>query len=41
MEPMSLSYHGIIHYSRLKDRLATNVVTLAEFERDAAAGNAA
>jgi hypothetical protein len=27
-----------IHYSRLKDRLATNVVPFAEFERDAAAG---
>jgi phospholipase C len=38
MEPMSLSFHGIIHYSRLKDRLATNVVPFAEFERDAAAG---
>ena len=32
------SFHGIIHYSRLKDRLATNVVPFAEFERDAAAG---
>src|SRR5262249_51606611 len=30
--------HGIIHYSRLKDRLATNVVPFAVFERDAAAG---
>jgi phospholipase C len=38
MEPMQLSFHGIIHYSRLKDRLATNVVPFAEFERDAAAG---
>jgi phospholipase C len=38
MEPMSLSFHGIIHYSRLKDRLARNVVPFAEFERDAAAG---
>ena len=35
MEPMSLSLHGLIHYSRLKDRLATNVVPFAEFERDA------
>jgi phospholipase C len=25
MEPMPLSFHGVIHYSRLKDRLATNV----------------
>jgi phospholipase C len=38
MEPMPLSFHGLIHYSRLKDRLATNVVPFAEFERDAAAG---
>src|SRR5262249_52307234 len=38
MEPMRLSFHGIIHYSRLKDRLATHVVPFAEFERDAAAG---
>src|SRR5246127_5287991 len=38
MEPMSLSFHGIIHYSRLKDRLATNVVPFAEFEQDAANG---
>ena len=38
MEPMWLSFHGIIHYSRLKDRLATNVVPFAEFEKDAAAG---
>jgi phospholipase C len=39
MEPMPLSLHGLIHYSRLKDRLATNVVPFAEFERDAAAGS--
>ena len=38
MEPMPISFHGIIHYSRLKDRLATNVVPFAEFEKDAAAG---
>jgi phospholipase C len=37
-QPMPLSFHGVIHYSRLKDRLATNVVPFAEFERDAAAG---
>src|SRR6478752_2785484 len=37
-EPMPLSFHGIIHYSRLKDRLATNVVPFSEFEKDAAAG---
>ena len=38
MEPMALSFHGIIHYSRLKDRLAMNVLPFAEFEKDAAAG---
>jgi phospholipase C len=38
MEPMSLSFHGVIHYSRLKDRAATHIVPFAEFERDAAAG---
>src|SRR6185437_7615850 len=38
MEPMAVSFHGVIHYPRLKDRLATNVVPFAEFERDAAAG---
>jgi len=38
MEPMPLSFHGIIHYPRLKERLATHVVPFAEFERDAAAG---
>ncbi len=38
MEPMPLSFHGLIHYPRLKDRLATNIVPFAEFERDAAAG---
>src|SRR5262249_39236080 len=35
---MPLSFHGVIHFSRLKDRLATNVVPFTEFERDAAAG---
>src|SRR4249919_4101004 len=38
MEPMPLSFTGIIHYSRLKDRLATHIVPFAEFEKDAAAG---
>ncbi|HEY2311962.1 MAG TPA: alkaline phosphatase family protein, partial [Gaiellaceae bacterium] len=38
MEPMPLSFHGVIHYSRLKERLATHVVPFAEFERAAAAG---
>src|SRR6476660_3341652 len=37
-EPMPLSFAGIIHYPRLKDRLATHFVPFAEFERDAAAG---
>jgi phospholipase C len=35
---MPMSFHGVIHFSRLQDRLATNVVPFAEFERDAAAG---
>ena len=37
-EPMAISFHGLIHYSRLKHRLATHVVPFTEFERDAAAG---
>ncbi len=37
-EPMAISFHGLIHYSRLKHRLATHVVPFAEFERDASAG---
>ena len=37
-EPMCVSFAGIIHYPRLKDRLATHFVPFAEFERDAAAG---
>ena len=37
-EPMAISFHGLIHYARLKHRLATHVVPFAEFERDAAAG---
>lgn len=32
-EPMPISFHGIIHYSRLKDRLATNVVPFAGSRR--------
>jgi phospholipase C len=35
---MPLSFAGVIHFSRLKDRLATNFVPFAEFEKDAAAG---
>ena len=38
MEPMPLSFTGLIHYPRLKDRLATHFVPFAEFEKDAAAG---
>jgi len=38
MEPMPLSFTGIIHFPRLKDRLATHFVPFAQFERDAAAG---
>ena len=38
MEPMALSFTGMIHFPRLKDRLATHFVPFAEFERDAAAG---
>lgn len=38
MEPMPVSFTGMIHYPRLKDRLATHFVPFAEFERDASAG---
>jgi phospholipase C len=38
MEPMPLSFTGVIHYPRLKDRLATHFVPFAEFEKDAAEG---
>jgi phospholipase C len=38
MEPMPISFTGVIHYPRLKDRLATHFVPFAEFEEDAAAG---
>ncbi len=38
MEPMPLSFTGVIHFPRLKDRLATHFVPFTEFERDAAAG---
>ena len=38
MEPMPVSFHGVIHYSRLKDRVATQIVPFGEFETDAAAG---
>ena len=38
MEPMPLSFTGIIHFPRLAPRLATHFVPFSEFERDAAAG---
>ena len=38
MEPMAVSFTGVIHYPRLKDRLATHFVPFTEFEKDAAAG---
>jgi phospholipase C len=37
-EPMQLSATGLIHYLRLKDRLATHFVPFAQFEADAARG---
>jgi phospholipase C len=37
-EPMQFSATAIIHYQRMKDRLATNVVPFAQFEADAANG---
>jgi len=38
MEPMPISFTGVIHFPRLKDRLATHFVPFSEFEKDAAAG---
>jgi len=38
MEPMPISFTGVIHFPRLRDRLATHFVPFAEFEKDAAAG---
>jgi phospholipase C len=37
-EPMAISFTGLIHMPRLKDRLATHFVPYSEFERDAANG---
>jgi phospholipase C len=37
-EPMQFSATAIIHYQRMKHRLATNVVPFAQFEADAASG---
>jgi phospholipase C len=38
MEPMAVSFTGMIHFSRLKERFATHFVRFEEFEKDAAAG---
>jgi len=38
MEPMPISFTGMIHFSRLQHRFATHFVPFSEFERDAAAG---
>jgi phospholipase C len=37
-EPMQISFTGVIHYQRLRDRLATHFVPFAQFEADAANG---
>jgi phospholipase C len=37
-EPMCLSFTGVIHMPRLKERLATHFVPFSEFEQDAANG---
>jgi phospholipase C len=37
-EPMPLSFTGVIHFPRLRERLATHFVPFAEFAKDAAAG---
>ena len=38
MEPMPLSFTGVIHFPRLRDKLSTHFVPFAQFERDAVAG---
>jgi phospholipase C len=38
MEPMPVSFTGVIHFPRLRDRLASHFVPFAQFEEDAAAG---
>jgi phospholipase C len=38
MEPMPVSFTGMVHYPRLQERLATHFVPFAQFETDAAAG---
>jgi len=39
LEPDPISFTGVIHMARLRERFETNFVPFAEFERDAAAGN--
>jgi phospholipase C len=39
LEPDPISFTGMIHMSRLRDRFATNFVPFSQFERDAAAGS--
>jgi phospholipase C len=38
LEPDPISFTGVIHMPRLRDRFATNFVPFSEFERDARAG---
>jgi phospholipase C len=38
LEPDPLSFTGLIHFERLRERFDTNFVPFAEFERDAAGG---
>ena len=38
-EPMAFSWHGMIHYERLKDQSATHFVPFSQFETDAANGD--
>ncbi|HXQ44894.1 MAG TPA: alkaline phosphatase family protein [Acidimicrobiales bacterium] len=38
LEPDPISFTGVIHMARLRERFATNFVPFAEFERDAAEG---
>jgi phospholipase C len=40
-EPMQFSATAVIHYPRLKDRLATHFLPFAQFEKDAASGELA
>ena len=37
-EPQAISWHGMIHYERLKDQYATHFVPFSQFEADAAKG---